>query len=111
MWHPLKGPNQDWPLALCDVSTLEPQQDLEVADYVTEATNREHCLAYARDAHRWWYLNHQETTEAFLFRQYDSDKGIKSGVKLNKLRSPKTLTLILIFLSLGVPHAALRSLY
>jgi hypothetical protein len=57
IWHPLKGPNQDWPLALCDVTTLDPQRDLEIADYVTPLTNREHCLVYARDTCNWWYLS------------------------------------------------------
>jgi hypothetical protein len=80
VWHPLKGPNDDWPLALCDVAALDPQRDLEVADYVTETTSREHCLLYARDTHRWWYLSHQKTTEALLFRQYDSNEGDTSGV-------------------------------
>lgn len=79
VWHPLKGPNQDWPLALCDASTLDSDKDLEIADYVTETANREHCLAYARAEHRWWYLSHQKPTEAYMFRQYDSSKGIKSG--------------------------------
>ncbi|KAL9028781.1 MAG: hypothetical protein Q9196_002904 [Gyalolechia fulgens] len=79
VWHPLKGPNQDWPLALCDVSSLDPQRDLEIADYVTETTNRENCLAYTHANHRWWYLSNQEATEAYMFCQYDSERGIKSG--------------------------------
>jgi len=75
VWHPLRGPNQDWPLALCDAATVDAQKDLEVADYVTPTTNREHYLVYAREAHRWWYLSRQKTTEAFLFCQHDSGKG------------------------------------
>lgn len=61
---------------------MDSEKDLEVADYVTAATNREHCLLYARDIHKWWYLSSQKTTEAFLFRQYDSEKGAKSGIGL-----------------------------
>lgn len=79
LWHPIKGPNQDWPLALCDLSSLNPDQDLEVADYVSPTSSREHCMVYARNAHRWWYLSNQKTTESFLFRQHDSSKGKTSG--------------------------------
>jgi len=91
VWHPLKGPNQDWPLALCDAATLDPERDLEVADYVTETTNREHCLVYRRNTHRWWYLSHQKITEAFLFRQYDSRKGTTSGVPHASFLNPYCL--------------------
>lgn len=79
LWHPIKGPNQDWPLALCDLETLNPQRDLEVADYVSTTTSREHCMVYARDYHHWWYMSNQKTTEAILFRHHHSEKGETSG--------------------------------
>lgn len=91
VWHPLKGPNQDWPLALCDSASLDPERDLEVADYITETASREHCFLYARDSHRWWYLSNQETTEAFIFRQYDSEKGILSGIPHAAFPNPHSL--------------------
>jgi hypothetical protein len=70
------------------VATLNPQRDLEVADYVTETTSREHCFVYARDTHHWWYLSHQKTTEALLFRQYDSNEGDTSGKRLSSFSGP-----------------------
>ena len=79
LWHPLNGPNEDWPLALCDLATMNAESDLEVADYVTPTTSREHCMVYARDGHRWWYMSQQKSTEAFLFRQHDSTQGETSG--------------------------------
>ncbi|KAF4488017.1 hypothetical protein FAGAP_11127 [Fusarium agapanthi] len=79
VWHPLSGTNQDWPLAICDASTVDQQRDVEVADYVTTITSREHCMVYARETHRWWYLSDQKATEGLVFRQYQSDKGLASG--------------------------------
>ncbi|EFX00240.1 methyltransferase [Grosmannia clavigera kw1407] len=80
VWHPIKGPNQDWPLALCDLSTVNSDKDLEIADYVTPKRSREHCMVYFRNHHRWWYMSRQRVTEALLFRQHDSEQGDKSGV-------------------------------
>lgn len=54
VWRPLHGPNDDYPLALCDLATVDQQQDLEIADYVTPKLNREHCLLYENEKHRWW---------------------------------------------------------
>ncbi|KAF5683076.1 methyltransferase like protein [Fusarium denticulatum] len=80
VWHPLSGTNQDWPLAICDASTVDQQRDVEVADYVTTTTSREHCMVYARETHRWWYLSDHKATEGLVFRQYQSDKGLASGL-------------------------------
>ncbi|KAF5969745.1 CmcJ-like methyltransferase [Fusarium bulbicola] len=80
VWHPLSGINQDWPLAICDASTVDQQRDVEVADYVTTITSREHCMVYDRDTHRWWYLSDHKATEGLVFRQYQSDKGLASGL-------------------------------
>ncbi|KAH7265629.1 uncharacterized protein BKA55DRAFT_535553 [Fusarium redolens] len=80
VWHPLKGTNQDWPLGVCDASTVDQERDVEVADYVTTTTSREHCMVYARETHQWWYLSDHKATEGLLFRQYQSDKGLASGL-------------------------------
>ncbi|KAK7912200.1 hypothetical protein PG985_014681 [Apiospora marii] len=90
LWHPLEGPNQDWPLALCDATSLDSENDLEVTDYVTTTNNREHCMVYNREGHRWWYLSHQEVTEAFIFRQYDSSLGLSSGIPHASFLNPNS---------------------
>jgi hypothetical protein len=58
---------------------VDPAADLEMTDFVTPTTSREHCMVYNRDAHKWWYLSHQKNTEAYLFRQHDSEKADPSG--------------------------------
>ena len=34
VWKPLKGPVQDWPLAMCDPRSIKPETDLEPCDLV-----------------------------------------------------------------------------
>ena len=83
VWQPLHGPNDDYPLALCDLATIDLKNDVEVADYVTPDLSLEHCLVYANENQRWWYLSRQKTTEALFFVQYDSEKGDTPGMELS----------------------------
>ena len=79
-WKPLKGPVRDWPLALCDASTITPSTDFEAADTVYEKRGPdENYQIYYRPEHQWFYLSEQDVSEILLFRQYDSDLGAGSG--------------------------------
>ncbi|KAK4171111.1 hypothetical protein QBC36DRAFT_225362 [Triangularia setosa] len=33
-WKPLRGPTRDWPLALCDNRSVDPEMDLKICDLV-----------------------------------------------------------------------------
>ena len=72
-WKPLHGPLEDWPLALCDASTLDTDLDLQPADMVMRAGYTESCRVYHNPNQKWYYLNKQLDSEVLLFRQYDSD--------------------------------------
>jgi len=32
VWRPLLGPNDDWPLALCDYTSIDSEHDIAIAD-------------------------------------------------------------------------------
>jgi hypothetical protein len=83
VWKPLKGPVRDWPLALCDISSIDPDKDLEMADTVFDIGEyevQENYQMYHRQHHRWFYLSEQKTSEITIFRQYDSKIGHGSGM-------------------------------
>ncbi|KAF2106425.1 putative CmcJ-like methyltransferase [Lophiotrema nucula] len=80
VWRPLKGPNQDWPLAVCDAASVDPENDLEAADYVSKDEVTENYLAYFRPHHRWFYVSNQSSNEAIVFRQHDSKQVLPSGI-------------------------------
>jgi len=73
VWRPILGPLQDAPLAICDASTVRPDQlvatDILYPDrlgqiyYVTEDPH-----------HRWYYLPKMRSDEVWLFKSYDSDE-------------------------------------
>ncbi|HEY1124829.1 MAG TPA: CmcJ/NvfI family oxidoreductase [Sphingobium sp.] len=76
VWRPLKTVERA-PLALCDASTVS-RDDLfpsEVVGGLGDARRRSlfgFNLAY-NPAHRWTWLPHMQSNEAFVFRLYDSD--------------------------------------
>jgi hypothetical protein len=77
VWRPIRGPLQDSPLAVCDSSTLAPEDlivcDLIYADKITETYSIGH-----NPAHRWYYYPDMQRNEALLFKGFDSDRDAKT---------------------------------
>ncbi|KAM0430143.1 hypothetical protein ACHAPT_006151 [Fusarium lateritium] len=74
VWKPLEGPVEDWPLALCDARTLDPS-DAIPSDVVYAKVATENYLIHYSDQQRWYYLDHQEPGEVFMFKAADSEPG------------------------------------
>jgi hypothetical protein len=75
VWKPLNGPIRDWPLAVCDATTVNWKADLEPTDIVSPQTQEENYQVYHRPQHRWFYLSDQTNSELLLFNQFDSQTG------------------------------------
>ncbi|KAL8866577.1 MAG: hypothetical protein Q9174_006218 [Haloplaca sp. 1 TL-2023] len=71
VWKPLVGPNNDWPLALCDYSTIQPS-DVVQADVLHVDRITENRLLYPNDQHRWYYVENQQHNDLIVFRNVDS---------------------------------------
>ena len=71
-WRPLKGPLYDWPLALCDYQSLDPQSGFEAGDNIYPHMESESFLVYHKDYHRWHYLSEMQPDEVLVFKSYDS---------------------------------------
>eukprot|EP00756_Hemistasia_phaeocysticola_P055218 Hpha_TRINITY_DN31136_c0_g1::TRINITY_DN31136_c0_g1_i1::g.33041::m.33041 len=63
-------PVQTWPLAVCDASTVAPE-DL-IARITPENNNVVHNLL-PNTAHRWYYFSEMKRNECLLFKQWDTD--------------------------------------
>jgi len=72
IWQPLKHPVEDWPLALCDGSTVSLEQDLVETDTVRRHYQGANMYMLHRDAHKWYYLRQQQPDEALIFKQFDT---------------------------------------
>jgi hypothetical protein len=71
LWRPIRAPLRDFPLAICDASSLGPRQ-LTVVDLVYPDRRGEiYYLAYD-PAQRWYYAPDMRVNEAWLIKNYDS---------------------------------------
>ncbi|KAE9990933.1 hypothetical protein EG327_000704 [Venturia inaequalis] len=73
-WRVLKGPNNDWPLAVCDAQTMDEENDWIENDVLQQSRIGENLTMHANEAHRWYYLSDQTDSEIFVFRNV-STKG------------------------------------
>jgi hypothetical protein len=62
----------DYPLALCDFRSLDPEKDLEPQDIVDRDEVLENVHVYHRPQHKWHYLSGQRDSELLVFRQADT---------------------------------------
>lgn len=71
VWRVTKGPNRDWPLGLCDYTTLD-LEDVEFSDVIHKQKVGESTRLHYNHQQRWYYLDNQTTAEVAVFRNVDS---------------------------------------
>ena len=71
LWRPIAGPVRDMPLAVCDATTVSPD-DLVASDLIYPDRRGETYQARFNAAHRWYWLPEMTTDEALLLKVYDS---------------------------------------
>lgn len=72
VWRVTKGPNRDWPLAVCDYTSVNARGDLEETDIIHKTWVGESGRIYHNSTHRWYYLDQQEVDDVVVFRNTDS---------------------------------------
>src|ERR1700679_801179 len=72
LWIPLRGPLRDWPLCVCDSSTIGLDDDLQVADVVFRDKVAENFQLYYSDRQQWYHIKDQMPSEFLIFRATDT---------------------------------------
>ncbi|KAF5004780.1 hypothetical protein FDECE_8737 [Fusarium decemcellulare] len=72
VWKVLKGPNDDWPLAVCDFSSIDWENDTTANDAVLLQRTGENWLLHHSDRHRWYYLGRMGEDDLIVLRSTDS---------------------------------------
>ncbi|KAK2484404.1 hypothetical protein H9L39_02384 [Fusarium oxysporum f. sp. albedinis] len=75
IWRPIYHPVEDWPLAVCDGSTVPPEKLIKV-DHVRKHHIGESLYPLESDRYRWYYLNKQTPDEALLIKMFDSKEDV-----------------------------------
>jgi hypothetical protein len=71
VWRSIRGTVRSAPLALCDASTLAPEQLVPVKRQARERIGEIQQAVYS-PAHRWYYFPEMRPDEALLIKTYDS---------------------------------------
>lgn len=74
VWRVLRGPNNDWPLAMCDFCHVNTEKDITPNDSLHYSRVGENSLLYHSDAHRWYYLSDMKEDDLIIFRNVDSEE-------------------------------------
>jgi len=80
VWRPLRGPVQDWPLALMDGQSIEDKDghptDLWKGQF--EVLGQTMNITHA-EGQRWYYLRHHRTDEVTLIKIWDNDRNVAAS--------------------------------
>lgn len=101
VWRPL-SPVENWPLALCDGSSMKYDDLLEV-DLIRKDYIGSTMYAKYRDGFRWYYLENQKPEEVCFFKNFDSCTDVRAqseGLFLPDMSGR------LIMLSIVCPHVS-----
>jgi len=71
MWRPITGPLRDAPLAICDASSIAPDELAPVDLLYPERRGEIYYLTYGPNQ-RWYYAPDMRPDEAWLIKNYDS---------------------------------------
>ena len=116
VWKPLRGPLQDWPLAVCDAASVAAD-NLVVSDKVYPDFATENVQVHRDARQRWYYLSGQQPDELLVFRQTDSKrKGMGGGGEFfffffffRHKFFRKSLSFLLSVRTPGCPHSSFRN--
>ncbi|KAF7502205.1 hypothetical protein GJ744_006746 [Endocarpon pusillum] len=88
IWKPLRGPLNDWPLAVCDTTSVNPTKDFEYADLLYPEFVTENCQVYFSPEYKWYYLSNHEIDELIVFKQSDTLPTASPGVPHSAFYNP-----------------------
>jgi hypothetical protein len=71
LWRPIRGPLRDFPLAICDASSIDRQQLVAVDLLYPGRRGEIYYLGYD-PKQRWYYAPDMQVHEAWLIKNYDS---------------------------------------
>jgi len=71
LWRPIRGPLQDFPLAVCDAGSVS-FEDLVPSDLIYPHRVGEIYQVHCNPAHHWYYAPEMQVEEALLLKCFDS---------------------------------------
>ncbi|KAF2265187.1 hypothetical protein CC78DRAFT_600337 [Lojkania enalia] len=83
IWKPLRNNVEDWPLAICDGSTVQVEDLVETDNVRTTIISTNFYALHSPSTQKWFYLKNQQPDEAIIFKQLDSDPDVAASLSLH----------------------------
>ncbi|KZT52825.1 hypothetical protein CALCODRAFT_501824 [Calocera cornea HHB12733] len=72
-WRPIRGPVRDYPLAVADYRSTNPETDLQANDLIyPDRTGETYSVRYG-DHQKWYYIKDQQPDDVLLLKCYESE--------------------------------------
>lgn len=68
LWRPISHPAWDWPLALCDYRSVDPEKDTQAVSLVFPDREGEIYGIFNRPNHQWKYVSGMTPDEVVLIK-------------------------------------------
>ena len=81
VWTPVEHLVEDWPLAVCDGTTVDASALVET-DIVRIGSLSSNMFAMHRSRNRWYYLHQQKPGEVLIFKQFDTKSEVEARCEL-----------------------------
>ncbi|KAI1251513.1 hypothetical protein MGN70_006081 [Eutypa lata] len=77
VWKPLSHPVEEYPLAVCDGTTVRPE-DLVETDSVRQGSISTNYYVKYHENQRWYFLRRQSPDEGLIFKHFDTKPEVKA---------------------------------
>ncbi|KAI2462935.1 hypothetical protein F4781DRAFT_426776 [Annulohypoxylon bovei var. microspora] len=77
VWKPLSHPVDEWALAVCDGTTVKPN-DLVETDSIRQGSISTNYYVKYDEGQKWYFLKEQEPDEALIFKHFDSEPTVQA---------------------------------
>ncbi|KZT52824.1 hypothetical protein CALCODRAFT_501823, partial [Calocera cornea HHB12733] len=78
VWRPIRGPVTDWPLAVADYRSVDPETDLQPTDLIYPHRVGETLSVRYSPRQRWYYISEQQPEDVLLLKCYESESESES---------------------------------
>ncbi|KZO90308.1 hypothetical protein CALVIDRAFT_522936 [Calocera viscosa TUFC12733] len=73
VWRPIRGPIRDYPLAVADYRSINPETDLQPTDLIYPTRIGETYQVRYGDHQKWYYIKDQKPDDVLLLKCYESE--------------------------------------
>ncbi|CZR52359.1 uncharacterized protein PAC_02236 [Phialocephala subalpina] len=84
VWRPLVNSVEDWPLAVCDGSTVN-QNDLVEADHIRRHYMGSTMYLQHHESQQFYFMSKQSKDDVLIFKNFDSRKDVAANCKSDEL--------------------------